>query len=294
MKNELETLRRDGILMLPGWFAGERLAALRAEVESLESDPPRWARTPARASASYGTMVHFSPLAARRSHDTGRVTEIARAFNGPNFRGLCDAYLGRDWAFDRILLGRDHARDAAITPWHVDHFPFAERCLKFFIYLNDTDASTGAFSYVPGWHELVYSLSLELPDFRARQQSFHVFDEILAVADAKVKSLRAAGREAEATPIVEKLAEVRSRIAEASPQDAPFSVEAPAGSVIVFDPAGLHRGGVVRAGERLVVRAHCLQGKLARAVSSRNEFSVFAYRGYARLIDRVRHEQTFA
>ena len=186
----LETLKRDGIVVLPQWIAGDALTALRAEVESLESDPPAWARTPARAQASFGTMVHFSPLAARRREDTGRIARIGDAFNSPSLRALCSAYLGRDWAFDCILLGRDHQRDVAITPWHVDHFPFAERCLKLFIYLDDVNAETGAFSYVPGWHDLVYDLSLELPDFKARQQSFHVYEELSQFHQVEVADVR--------------------------------------------------------------------------------------------------------
>jgi hypothetical protein len=45
-------------------------------------------------------------------------------------------------------------------------------------------------------------------------------------------------------------------------------VWAPAGSVVVFDAIGIHRGGVVRERERLIARSHCRGFQAAKVLSS--------------------------
>ena len=40
-----------------------------------------------------------------------------------------------------------------------------------------------------------------------------------------------------------------------------FSVAAKKGSILLFDTKGIHRGGVVRRDERLLVRDHCFEPK---------------------------------
>lgn len=286
----LSTLRRDGFVTLENWITGDALTALKAEVEALESAPPAWARVPDK---DHGFILHFAPMTARQHDRSGAVSHIAEAFNDPAFRNLCDGYLGGGWVFDRIILERDFPRPEAIAPWHVDHFPFAERCLKFFIYLSDTNADTGAFSYVPGWHNLVRALSGELPDFRARQDALHWYEQIVDAARTRSDRLKAQGRDEEADGIDRTLEGVRGHIHSADASDDRYSIAARAGSVIVFDPAGLHRGGVVRQGGRLIVRSHCLEAKMARVLSSRNEMVVFANRNVARLVDGLRGRPAF-
>ena len=57
-----------------------------------------------------------------------------------------------------------------------------------------------------------------------------------------------------------------------------YTVSAKKGSLIIFDPVGFHRGGKISKGERYIIRAHYLPFPLKRAISSRNELSVFVKR----------------
>lgn len=283
-------LREDGMFVLRSWLAPESLQALRAEVESLEADPPYWARTPDKDDRN---VVHFSPLTAHRLSGSGRISEIARVFNAPAFRHLCDRYIDRRWNFDRIIIERNFPRPNSIAPWHVDHFPYDGRCLKFFIYLNDTDAAGGALSYVPGSHMLVHELAAQLDTFDERQRGLHMYEQVAEAATAQAARCKAEGQHDRAARIEGLLARMASHIATADRSDDHYAIEAPAGSVIVFDPAGLHRGGVISRGERLIVRSHCLESKLARTFSSRNDFVVSAHRSVARATARMRGDRAF-
>ena len=92
--------------------------------------------------------------------------------------------------------------------------------LKFFIYLKDTTKNDGAFEYVPG--------SQNEGHYRA---NYHL---------------------ATGTPL--------QQIPNDIPEDEivnPVTIEGGAGDLIIFDPDGFHRGGVVgEGGERMVMRGH--------------------------------------
>ncbi len=95
-----------------------------------------------------------------------------------------------------------------------------QQSLKFFVYLKDTTKKDGAFEYCPGSHR----------EGRYRA-SYHLLKGV------KVKDL---------------------------PNDIPddelinpVTIEGKAGDMIIFDPDGFHRGGVVaEGGERMVMRGH--------------------------------------
>ncbi|MBT6203283.1 MAG: hypothetical protein HOI34_06240 [Rhodospirillaceae bacterium] len=235
----LVSLGTNGLAMLDNWLDASEVERLRATVADLESDPPRWARKPEHSLAD---IVHDAPLTARRAGDAGRIGEIEAAFNAPFLRQVCDGYLKRSWACDRVVQQRDSVREEAVTPWHVDHFPGLGKCLKFFIYLGDTTTENGAFQYVPGWHGLVREMSSELSDFAARRDALHVFEQLDAAASNHARRLHDQGRLAEAKRIDALLENTSRHISGNHDSDGHYAVPGKAGTVVVFDPAGLHRG----------------------------------------------------
>lgn len=91
---------------------------------------------------------------------------------------------------------------------------------KFLIYLNETTASSGAFKYVQGSHLF------------GRKTIFEHMKKGIAVKDFPCEY-----------PEFAKDAQV---------------VEGVSGTLVIFDTAGLHQGGVVQPGEeRWVMRGHC-------------------------------------
>lgn len=92
--------------------------------------------------------------------------------------------------------------------------------LKFYIYLDDTTADNGAFEYVPGSHNEGH--------YRA---NYHLLKGF-------------------------KVSELPNDI----PEDEilyPVTINGKAGDLIIFDPDGFHRGGIVQDGEqRRIMRGH--------------------------------------
>jgi hypothetical protein len=71
--------------------------------------------------------------------------------------------------------------------------------------------------------------------------------------------MRSFAREVGMTEAVNLLDSLTRHIRGDYESDDAYSLAAPPGSVIMFDTKGIHRGGVVRAGHRFLMRVHCFQ-----------------------------------
>jgi len=107
------------------------------------------------------------------------------------------------------------------TPITADHFD-ATHALKFLIYLQDTNEENGAFSYIPGSHK----------------ENNRIRKDFLRFGNRLVDLPNIAGDD----------------------QELKFtSIDAPAGSLIIFDTDGFHRGGIPKVGkERRIIRSRCI------------------------------------
>lgn len=106
-----------------------------------------------------------------------------------------------------------------VTPILPWHFDRTQS-LKFYIYLEDTNQRNGAFEYVPGSHNEGH--------YRA---SYHLL---------KGLDIRNLPNDIPADEILY-----------------PVTIEGKAGDLIIFDPDGFHRGGIVEDGqERKIMRGH--------------------------------------
>jgi hypothetical protein len=104
-----------------------------------------------------------------------------------------------------------------------------EQALKFFIYLTDTKKENGAFEYDPGSHREGH--------FRANYFLLKGVPQRQIPNDIPIEELHH-----------------------------PQVIEGAAGDLIIFDPDGFHRGGVVQPGqERMVIRGHSHPLPKARA-----------------------------
>jgi len=118
---------------------------------------------------------------------------------------------------DAVFLTHDFRNDQGVAPngyLHFDKIP----TLKFMLYLTDCEASSGAFSCIPGSHVVGRRLRLESPD-----------DNIIPESNSPLSCFH----------------------------DMAEPITGPAGTVIVFHTDILHYGGRVEDGrERIVARSH--------------------------------------
>lgn len=209
----LEALCRDGISVHEGFVPGDRLERLRAEFE-------RYLLTPEEGVTHF---QHQPGKAFRIALDEPRLRElnrekscIAETFFSETLRSLAEAYVP-DAEFCNEVLGTNEFRAMPLTDIHFDSL----RSLKFMVYLDDTTAANGAFSYIKGTH-------LRNTRYRKRFYQLGGVPELIPNALSEEHRGRAT------------------------------SIEAAAGTLIVFDTDGLHAGGILQPGaSRRIVRAQC-------------------------------------
>ena len=156
------------------------------------------------------------------------------------------------------------------------------------IYTDDTDASSGAFSFVPGSHHLMQTIQKhnrsDVADMRTTSR----------LSENWLKTVTATGPDS-GDMVRAQLDEMEQHIRSALQSDDHYSVSGPAGSAVLFDATGIHRGGVPRARERLIVRSHSRDFQLEQVFKSRNNFvTVAAQRLYLRSNPARREERVWS
>lgn len=209
----LETLHREGISVHEGYVPGELLGALRDEFE----------RYLAQSDEGVTQIEHRPGRAFRIALDEPHLRErnrknsrIASTFFTEFLEEIAAAYLP-DADFCNEVLGTNEFRAMPLTDVHFD----TRRSLKFMVYLDDTTARNGAFSYVNGSHS-------QNAGYRKRFAKLGGVPEMIPNALPEEHRARA------------------------------VSIEASAGTLIIFDTDGFHAGGILQPGTtRRVVRAQC-------------------------------------
>lgn len=154
----------------------------------------------------------------REGIDTNKFPVFARTFDDDMMKLLTDQYLGKpNLVNNDIYITHDKPNPEPINPLHFDKI----LSLKFFLYLLDTTEESGAFQFIPRSHLIGRELANE--------------------------HLRYGGR----------METIGNRTTEQNMIDQAMPIEGPAGTMIIFDTDGYHRGGVVQPGrERMVMRGH--------------------------------------
>lgn len=209
----LEALRRDGVSVHEGYVSPILLGDLRDEFERYlmvaEEGVTHFEHSPGKAFR----IALDDPQLRELNRNKSR---LASAFFTKSLEEIAAAYLP-DADFCNEVLGTNEFRAMPLTDIHFD----TQRSLKFMIYLDDTTARNGAFSYIKGSHRRNIS-------YRKRFTQLGGVPELIPNALPEEHRARA------------------------------VSIEASAGTLIIFDTDGLHAGGILQPGTaRRVVRAQC-------------------------------------
>ena len=131
-------LRRSGYLVVPGYYSGERCAALRTEID--------------RIMAEQSDVVQKDKFDAdHRVFGAEHASAAIAAFHGDEFlRGAGEAYRGRTLVSYTTLAARLRARPGNLGSgqgWHRDAFHFQYKAM---IYLTDVGQENGPFQFLGG------------------------------------------------------------------------------------------------------------------------------------------------
>lgn len=140
----LETLRRDGISVQEGYISGDLLDEVRSEFDRfLATEEEGVMHVEHKPGKAFRIVLNDPKLRALNR----RKSRIASLFFDEDLREIADTYLP-DASYCNGLLGTNEFRAMPVTEVHFDTL----RSLKFMIYLDDTNAENGAFSYARGTH----------------------------------------------------------------------------------------------------------------------------------------------
>ena len=222
-------ITRDGIEVLPHTLPPDRVADLKLEGQRLAMC--RFDHTPypdniARAHVTEnGWRINVTPSRVKRK-DAGAQIRIARQVVAGVTR-IADSYLGPKWGVSSYIWDYSGPTKENQFPHHVDTF-YGFKALKVYVFLTDCGALNGALEYAPGLHHNIRMLMKYPP-----KDSPPTLEEDNSFAN------------------VERLYGYRLQ--------RPSNLNGPAGTVVLFDPAGPHGSGPVRHGERYIFRAHLVE-----------------------------------
>ncbi len=153
-------------------------------------------------------------------------TELVGLYSTPFFKNIAEAFYNGnvDFGMQYFMTHEYHVIDEKKLPRNAFlHFdPY--QALKFIIYLKDTDASNGAFRYIPKTHIRGKELREKHCQTNKGKQKAYRIDYHEDVNENDIQH-----------------------------------AEAPAGSLIIFDTDTFHGGGIIKkaGAERMVLNFHC-------------------------------------
>ena len=286
-KKIVDKLNLNGIIILKNFCGQTNLQDIQTEFNSVLLETPEWAKIPSK---KIGKIIHFSPLVKFLKKDKKHCKTTSKIFKNRFINSLISKYLRKSYILDRIIYTKDEVNQNPITEWHTDHFPTRSKCLKLFLYLSDTDTSNGAFSYIPSIHQYQHTLNKKY-NFEGRKKNLYKFEQIKRGLFELSKQFRKKGNTSESNLILKKLNLLTSHINEKEKYDDFFSIPARAGTLIIFDPAGLHKGGIVSKGERYVMRSHFVEFPFKRALRSKNDLYIYIMNKISRFKIFIKKEE---
>jgi len=253
-ESDLEALKRDGILKKERFFPSETIRRIaETTIRQREHGVPH--KFPARKSIFVSPFNTFKrSLRPSQRADFRYLSDVALQCG---FKNFSSAYLGGSVRLSLLLSIESPISDQPITPWHTDAnspdesqiMPADHVTLKFFIYLNDIDSNNGAFAYLPGSHRLLIAIRELIYTGRIPFRKTYSFDQIRAAClDHRIRTnLSFTQQEIDAFFAA-------SDLLTANPADAKYDLVGSAGTLLVFDDRGFHRGGTPRTSTRSILR----------------------------------------
>lgn len=273
MPNELnqldvDTLKRDGICLKSAFFSHETVGALRTASLSLRAFAP----VPKRPSRRW---ILRSPLdGIRKSLNPGSrraIYLVSRAVADSGFRRFSELFFGEPVQLDHIMSIESPVSDEPITKWHTDANSISDHpdcfSLKFFVYLNSIDESNGAFAYVRGTQYIVTIVRRGI--FEGRIPYFPTGSVTQLLTAISVPAVSEYLNEQVSKRDVEVFRKNLLELDDHQGGDRRHDLAGPAGTLLVFDDRGVHRGGIPRVGPRSILRVNYMATRFAPGTRSR-------------------------
>lgn len=252
-EHDLEKIRQDGICVKPQFFSDECVRELQKVVQRMREYSLSNSKEARRWILVSPIDVLRKSIKPRGFRDIKYLSDIA---SDCDFRSFAATYMSGQVHLDHILSIESPQSPQAITAWHTDanseglHENFFT--LKFFIYLNDISGENGAFAYVRGSHRPVIKLRQGInrqliPYFRTASPT-----DLLEACEQR--EVWAYLKRDISEDQIEELCRQLALLKDDQPGGASYDLSGLAGTLLIFDDRGIHRGGIPMAGPRSILR----------------------------------------
>ncbi len=256
-KGKAAAAPRDAALDALGVAVATMPAARFAELESLAA-PHFDALAKRRGPKVNRREFDESRATADRRQSPALFAQIETILAESGLGAAASAYMGRE---ARLIDVNPQINDPSDSFW-LDIFPDIEGKplprtayfhrdasggdLKAIIYMTDVGSSNGPFTYAAGSNHMAISrlddLLCEANDHNGLSGTDPASRARFAALPAKLRQKGSFGNDLDdASPLSEAIGK------------AAWEIEAPKGSIVLFDTKGIHRGGMVEQGERRVI-----------------------------------------
>jgi hypothetical protein len=254
--SDLQTLHRDGICLKPGFFSPKAVSELREttlRMRPLSMDHRNPARRWLLLGPSYALRKSFNrPLKNDLVYLSGVATSCG-------FREFSAQYFDESAHLNHIMSIESPRSPKAITVWHTDAnskadnlLPSDQFILKFFIYLNDVSPSNGAFAYARGTHRIVTMLRQGMFEKKIPYYKTGLLAELIQAASTP--DIAAYLLQRISPQELDTFLHTLNSLSDEKPGDNTHDLSGPAGTLLIFDDRGVHRGGVPEHGDRSILR----------------------------------------
>lgn len=254
MKTVLSELDANGIFVSPGLFDEATVASMISEGMGLiKRDAVPFAR-----SIRDGDNCRITTAPCNLDvHDAwGEFSAATGAIKNSGSEIIAKEFLGAGFGCAHLIYDYStvsHGKE--LFPLHFDDFD-GKRCLKAFIFLTDCNRTNGTFRYVPGTHILGHAHI----DAVRNANTSRTYDDpsLTALLSSEEKHFdKVTSTNVHAQEALDRL----HAIVKNPETSYDYCVSGPAGTLVVFDPAGIHGGGELTSGNRFIFRIHFVDAK---------------------------------
>lgn len=251
----VEAVKCDGFAFVRGFLTPDEVTSIRGEVKEV------WNRVDGK-----GMRRSLYPVNMVRTGLYRKLFTIGSVMNRIQPRRLVDGFFAEPWLVSDLLSIETEPSADPITHWHADATAAGmsdskDFRLKYHCYLNDVTSENGAFAYVAGTHNLMVALRRAEDDAKTAPRRLCAWSESLADYEESPSRLTVEQRDL--------IAEMKSHIESDYDSDGFYDLEGPAGSAVIFDERGIHRGGTVVRGHRSILRYGMMSRRIFGAQQSK-------------------------
>lgn len=254
-KRILSSLEKSGIYKIPNFVSKRDLNLLKEEGLDLINKKYKFCRYSKLNNIDNTVLCNIVPSRIDKFQKWDKVKQINNQINSTFINSIAKKYLGQNYFISNFIYDYSEKKNEELFKLHFDDFK-GFKCLKAYFYLEDCYKENGAFRFIPGSHNLVRKFMELVSKFNSND-----LNEIVSCDNKSFFNYLE--NNSEAKEIYLLLHKISNNIN----LSYNYCVEGKAGTLLLFDTAGIHGGVELTKGKRFISRIHFVQQEFKKYIS---------------------------